>query len=90
VREGEKSWGLESGRRASRAKGKSFKESSGSGVDDDDDEEDEKKGGKVEDRSEDERKKARSRSRSESEQPAARRPRARADLAFLDDEEESD
>jgi len=47
-------------------------------------------GGKEEDGSEDERKKTRSRSRSESEQPVARKPRARADLAFLDDEEESD
>jgi len=50
----------------------------------------EKKVGKEEDGSEDEGKKMRHRSRSESEQPVARKPRARADLAFLDDEEESD
>jgi hypothetical protein len=83
VKEGEKSWGL-GGKRASRAavKAKSFRESSGSGVDDGDQgvvkkgkEESADEGEKVE---------------SEDEQPVPRRPSARADLAFLDDEEESD
>ena len=85
VKEGEKSWGLGGGKRASRAaaKAKSFKESSGSGVDDGD-QSVMKKGKKEE--SADEGKK----SESEDEQPVPRRPSARADLAFLDDEEESD
>jgi hypothetical protein len=85
VKEGEKSWGLGGGKRASRGalKGKSFRESSGSEEDDGEgnmakkgmEESGDEAGGKVE---------------SEDEQPVARRPKARADLAFLDDEEESD
>jgi hypothetical protein len=75
VKEGEKSWGLSGGKKASRGalKGKSFRESSGS--EEDDGERNMAKKGMEE---------------SEDEQPVARRPKARADLAFLEDEEESD
>jgi hypothetical protein len=85
VKEGEKSWGLGGGKRASRAaaKAKSFKESSGSGVDGGDPGV-VKKGKKEESADEG------NKSESEDEQPVPRRPSARADLAFLDDEEESD
>ncbi|KUJ14825.1 uncharacterized protein LY89DRAFT_122906 [Mollisia scopiformis] len=78
VKEGEKSWGLDSGRRASRggSKKKSLKEDS-----DEDDE-----GGDAGDDDDEDEKKA-SNSRSSSEQPAARKPRARAALAFLEDED---
>ncbi|KAE9369380.1 hypothetical protein N431DRAFT_413262 [Stipitochalara longipes BDJ] len=78
VKEGEKSWGLGGGRRASRAavKAKSFRESSGSGEDEGGDRDGVVVKGVKEE--------------SEDEQPVPRRPRARADLAFLDDDDESD
>jgi len=76
VKEGEKQWGLDRGRRASRgsSKKKSLKEDSG----------DEEEG----DQEKDDENGKRSRSRSVSEQPKARKPRARAALAFLDDDED--
>jgi hypothetical protein len=74
VKEGEKSWGLESGRRASRGLvKKNLREST---VEDDDEEGENDKGGTDGDES-----------RSLSDQPRARKPRARADLAFLGDED---
>jgi hypothetical protein len=74
VKEGEKSWGLESGRRASRGLvKKNLREST---VEDDDEEGENGKGGTDGDES-----------RSLSDQPRARKPRARADLAFLGDED---
>jgi len=74
VKEGEKSWGLESGRRASRGLvKKTLREST---VEDDDEEGENGKGGTDGDES-----------RSLSDQSKARKPRARADLAFLGDED---
>jgi hypothetical protein len=74
VKEGEKSWGLESGRRASRGLvKKNLREST---VEDEDEEGQNGKGGTDGDES-----------RSLSDQPRARKPRARADLAFLGDED---
>jgi hypothetical protein len=74
VKEGEKSWGLESGRRASRGLVK--KNLRDSTVEDDDEEGENGKGGTDGDEN-----------RSFSDQPRARKPRARADLAFLGDED---
>jgi hypothetical protein len=74
VKEGEKSWGLESGTRASRGLvKKNLREST---VEDDDEEGENGKGGTDGDEN-----------RSLSDQPRARKPRARADLAFLGDED---
>jgi hypothetical protein len=79
VKQGEKSWGMESGRRSRGAAGKNLK------IRSDDDDEDDDTGGKGksngdEGDEEDE----------DDEQPAARKRRVQNDLAFLGSESESD
>ncbi|TVY15481.1 hypothetical protein LARI1_G003884 [Lachnellula arida] len=82
VKEGERVWGMESGRPSrSKAAKKSLKINSGE--DDEDEDENEKpasKGAKAGSESEDD----------SDEQPRPRVPRAKQDLAFLGDEEDSD
>lgn len=91
VKEGEKSWGLGGGGRLSRrrgaASGKSFKEPS-----DEDVEDDEEGDGKVEKEKDDRDDDAGDDDEDDEDaQPKARGPlKHRADLAFLDDESESD